>query len=252
MLVSYQWLNEHINDQDLVIIDTRPKVAYMYGHIPNSFSLTVEQMIKVNKHGAHLVPEPQDASQLLGSLGIDNTKTVVITGEAMDPSVTRIAWTLMYLGHENTKILDIGISAWQSLGMAITRAQKNSTPTQFTPKIKSEIRMDTAEMQSVVGKVTVLDARTPQEYFGGHIPYSTLVPFTDGMGQGGFLFDKKESLQTLFAQKRIPPDNDVVCYCSHGHRASSLFFQLKIAGYQKVRVYDGSFVDWYSQGLALE
>ncbi|MFB5610140.1 MAG: hypothetical protein ACE5Q5_07970 [Nitrosarchaeum sp.] len=38
----------------------------------------------------------------------------------------------------------------------------------------------------------------------------------------------------------------------HGHRASSLFFQLMIAGYQNVKLYDGSFVDWYGRRLPLE
>jgi thiosulfate/3-mercaptopyruvate sulfurtransferase len=252
MLVSYQWLNEHFNDADVVIVDTRPKVAYMYGHIPNSISLVVDQLISVSEHGAHLVPNPQSAAQLLGAIGIDHTKTVVVTGESMDPSIARIAWTLAYLGHENTKILDVGISTWQSLGLALTRSQKKLPQTQFTPKIKSEIRIQADELNGLLGKATILDARTPQEYFGGHIPYSTLFPFTDGVGQDGFLFDKKESLQNLFAQKQIPKDGEIICYCMHGHRASSLFLQLKIAGFERVRLYDGSFIDWHSRRLALE
>jgi thiosulfate/3-mercaptopyruvate sulfurtransferase len=252
MLVSYQWLNEHFNDADVVIVDTRPKVAYMYGHIPNSISLVVDQLISVNEHGAHLVPDSQSAAQHLGAIGIDHTKTVVVTGESMDPSIARIAWTLAYLGHENTKILDVGISTWQSLGLALTRSQKKLPQTQFTPKIKSEIRIQADELNGLLGKATILDARTPQEYFGGHIPYSTLFPFTDGVGQDGFLFDKKESLQNLFAQKQIPKDGEIICYCMHGHRASSLFLQLKIAGFERVRLYDGSFIDWHSRRLALE
>lgn len=125
MILSYQWLNEHLDDPDLVILDTRPKVAYMYGHIQNSVSLVVDQLIKVNEYGAHLAPDTQSVAQLLGSVGIDHTKTVVVTGESIDPSVARVAWTLMYLSHENTKILDVGISTWQSLGLNITRAQKS-------------------------------------------------------------------------------------------------------------------------------
>jgi thiosulfate/3-mercaptopyruvate sulfurtransferase len=252
MLVSYQWLNEHLNDSNLIIIDTRPKVAYSYGHIPNSISLVVDQLIKISEHGAHLAPDPQDAAQLLGSLGIDHTKTVVVVGEAMDPSSARIAWTLMYLGHQNTRILDISINTWQSLGFATTRAQKKLPPVQFVPKIKPEIRIEADELKNLVGKTMVLDARTPQEYFGGHIPHSILLPFTDGLGQDGFLFDKKESLQNLFAQKQISKSDEVICYCMYGHRASSLFFQLKIAGFEKVRLYDGSFIDWYSKRLVLE
>jgi thiosulfate/3-mercaptopyruvate sulfurtransferase len=252
MLVSYQWLNEHLNDADLVIVDTRPKIAYMYGHIPNSISLAVDQLISISEHGAHLAPDPQSAAQLLGAIGIDNTKTVVVTGESMDPSIARIAWTLEYLGHENTKLLDVGISTWQSLGLAVTRSQKNLPQTQFVPKIKSEIRIEADDLNGLLGKTTILDARTPQEYFGGHIPNSMLCPFTDGVGQDGFLFEKKELLETLFEQKQIPKDGEIICYCMHGHRASSLFLQLRIAGFEKIRLYDGSFIDWYSRRLALE
>jgi thiosulfate/3-mercaptopyruvate sulfurtransferase len=252
ILVSSVWLKEHLNDPDLVVLDTRPRVAYMYGHIPNSISLSVDQLIQVNEHGAHLAPDPQSAAQLLGGLGIDQTKTIVVAGETMDPSVARVAWTLQYLGHQNTMILDVSISTWQSLGNNVSRAQKKLPPTQFVPQIQPSLRIDAAELKNLIGKATILDARTPQEYFGGHIPGSTLIPFTDGLGQDGFLFDKKESLSSLFAEKQISSEKEIICYCMHGHRASALFYQLKMAGFERVRLYDGSFIDWYSKRLALE
>jgi thiosulfate/3-mercaptopyruvate sulfurtransferase len=117
--------------------------------------------------------------------------------------------------------------------------------------MKPEIRIESDDLNDSLGKVTIVDARSPQEYFGGHIPGSILSPFTDGLGQNGFLFDTKESLESLYAEK-IPKGKEIVCYCMHGHRASSLFYQLKIAGYENVRLYDGSFIDWYSKRLPLE
>ncbi|MGI0003752.1 MAG: sulfurtransferase, partial [Candidatus Nitrosotenuis sp.] len=235
-----------------VILDTRPKVAYLYGHIPNSILLAVDQFIQISEHGAHLAPDEKSAAKLLGEIGIDDTKTVVVCGESMDPSPMRIAWTLEYLGCQNVRMLDIGISTWQSLGNQMSRAQKRLLPTQFVPKLQPKIRIESGELEGLIGKATILDARTPQEYFGGHIPSSVLIPFTDGLGQSGSLFDTKESLTALFSQKQIPTDKEIVCYCMHGHRASSLFYQLKIAGFERVRLYDGSFIDWYSKRLALE
>ena len=252
MFVSHTWLKENLNDPNLVIIDTRPKIAYSYGHIPNSISLVVDQLIQISPAGAHLAPDPQKTSELLGGLGIDNTKTVIVCGELMDPSVFRVAWTLQYLGQQNTKILDAGIGTWQSLGLEITRAQKNPTPVQFVPQIQDNTRIESKELQKMIGNATILDARTPQEYFGGHILGSILFPFTDGIGQDGLLLDSKESLEGLFLQRQIPKDKQVICYCMHGHRASSLYYQAKIAGYENVRLYDGSFIDWYSKRLALE
>ena len=252
MFVSYKWLAENINDPNLVIIDTRPKIAYSYGHIPNAVSLVVDQLIQISSVGAHLAPDPQKTSELLGELGIDNDKTVVVTGELMDPSVFRVAWTLQYLGQKNTKILDASIGTWQSLGLEMTRAPKKHTPVQFVPQIHDDIRISAEELRQLIGKATILDARTPQEFFGGHIPSSILFPFTDGLGQDGLLLDSAESLTNLFSQREIPKDKPVVCYCMHGHRASSLFYQAKLAGFDIVRLYDGSFVDWYAKKLPLE
>lgn len=252
MFVQYLWLKEHLNDPDLILVDTRPKISYSYGHIPNSVSLVVDQIIQISPTGAHLAPDQQKASQLLGELGIDNEKTVIVAGELMDPSVFRVAWTLQYLGQKNTKILDVGIGTWQQLGLEITRAQKMPTPVTFVPQIQENIRVQAEELQGLIGKATILDARSPQEFFGGHIPSSILFPFTDGIGQDGLLLNSQQSLSDLFLQKEIPKDKEVICYCMHGHRASSLYYQAKIAGFEKVRLYDGSFMDWYSKRLPLE
>lgn len=251
-VISQQWLDEHLDDEDLIIVDTRPKVAYAYGHIPNSVSLTVDDVIKINEHGAHLAPDAQTASGVFGSAGISSTKTVVVAGEVMDPSATRVAWTLQYFGHQNTKLLGVGISTWQGAGLKMTRAKSTPTPAEFLPKINNGIRIESDELSGMLGKVTIIDARTPQEFFGGHIPNSILIPFTDGLGQGGAMFESEEYLQNMFAQKKIPSDREAICYCMHGHRASSMFYQLRTAGFDNVRLYDGSFIDWYSKRLRLD
>lgn len=252
ILASYEWLSRHLDDDDLVVLDTRPKTAYLYGHIPNSMHLSVDQLIQISEHGAHLAPDEKTASDLLGSVGIDSEKTVIVAGDMMDPSAARIAWTLQYLGHQKTRLLDVSVATWQSMGQKMSRAQKVRIPTQFTPKITGQMRVEAEELKGLLGKVVVLDARSPQEFFAGHIPSATLVPFTDGIGQTGRSFESSEYLQTMFEQKGIKKDSEIVCYCMHGHRASSLFYQLRIAGFDNVRLYDGSFIDWYSRRFGLE
>lgn len=121
MISSHQWLAEHYNDPDLIILDSRGNVAYSYAHIPNSQPLGVEKVVKTNQYGANLVIESDQTAILFGSLGIDESKTVIIYGDYLDPSAARIAWTFLYFGHEKTKILDIGIRAWHKKGLPITR-----------------------------------------------------------------------------------------------------------------------------------
>lgn len=251
MIVSHSWLAEHYNDSDLIILDSRGNVAYSYAHIPKSQPLGVEKVVKVTDSGANLVLETEIAATLFGSLGIDNTKTVVIYGDYMDPSAARIAWTFLYFGHEKTKILDIGIRSWHQKGLPITKEVYKATPTTFVPKINSSLRIEAEDLQKKLDTAYIIDARSPQEYMAGRIPNSVLFPFTDGIGEKGSLFKEKDELAKIFEEQKIPKDKELVCYCALGHRAANVFTQLKMAGYENVKLYDGSLADWVGKRLPL-
>lgn len=252
MLVSIDWLKDHHSDPNVIILDTRPKPMFLYGHISKSQSLTIEQVIQFDQYGANLVIDEKKAIDLFSSLGIDNSKTVILIGDSMDPSAARIAWTFLYFGHEKTYLLDANILDLQKNGFELTKKLFIPKLTIFIPKTKSEIRIESEHLKENLNNFVILDARTSQEFMGGHLPNSKLLPFTEGISYDGKLFQNKDFLQNLFSQNQISKDSEIVCYCMHGHRASSLFLQLKIAGYPIVRLYDGSFVDWYGRRLPLE
>jgi len=140
MLVSTDWLKEHISDPNLVILDTRPKTMFLYGHLVKSQSISIEQVIQFDQYGSNLVIEQEKAIDLFNHFSIDETKIVVLIGDSMDPSTARIAWTLMYFGHENIFLLDANASDLQKFGFEITRQIFSPEPTKFSPKINSEIR----------------------------------------------------------------------------------------------------------------
>jgi len=252
MLVSIDWLKDHLSDPNIVILDTRPKTMFLYGHISKSQSLTIEQVIQLDQYGANLVVDEKKITVLFSSLGIDNSKTVVLIGDSMDPSSARIAWTFLYFGHEKTCLLDTNIMDLQRNGFELTKKLFIPESTTFTSKIHSKIQIDSDYLKENLNNFVILDARTPQEFMGGHLPNSKLIPFTEGIAYDGKLFQNKDFLQNLFSQNSISKDSEIVCYCMHGHRASSLFLQLMIAGYQNIKLYDGSFIDWYGRKLPLE
>lgn len=252
MLVSPDWLKEHLFDPDVVILDTRPKTMFLYGHIQKSQSLTLDQVIQFDQYGSNLVLDEKKTVDLFGSLGIDNSKTVILVGDSMDPSSARIAWTFLYFGHEKIFLLDSNVMSLQKNGFELTKKLFVSKPTSFIPKILSKIRIDSDQLKENLNNFVILDARTPQEFMGGHLPNSKLIPFTDGIAYDDRLFQNKDFLQNMFSENQIPKDSEIVCYCMHGHRASSLFLQLMIAGYDNIKLYDGSFVDWYGRRLPLE
>ena len=92
MIVSHTWLAEHIHGPNIVILDFCGNVGYSYAHIPNSQPFGIEKVVKINQHDANLVVDEDQASKLFGSLGIDETKTLVVYGDYMDPSAAKNRW----------------------------------------------------------------------------------------------------------------------------------------------------------------
>jgi thiosulfate/3-mercaptopyruvate sulfurtransferase len=57
-------------------------------------------------------------------------------------------------------------------------------------------------------------------------------------------FKSREDLLRLFANAGIRPDQEVVTYCQAGIRAAHTFYALKLAGFDRVKNYEGSWLAW--------
>jgi thiosulfate/3-mercaptopyruvate sulfurtransferase len=252
LTVDTKWLASHLDDPNLVILDARGNnMAYRLGHIKNAKPLGVEHVISIADNGANLVIDRPMAEKVFTELGIDNSKTVVVYGEYGDPSAARVVWTLMYHGHPNVKLLDLGFSQWHKAGLPITKKilPSSSSSAQFKSKINSTIRADAElikEAKQNDPNVVIIDARTPQEHFQARIPGSILHNWEEGLAYGAVnkMIKSKDELQKDFEQKGITKDKQIICYCHSGTRASHKYLQLKQAGFDNVRMYDGSIIDW--------
>jgi thiosulfate/3-mercaptopyruvate sulfurtransferase len=250
--VDSKWLLSHLDDPNVIILDAREVMPYRFGHIKNALSLVVERVISVADNGANLVIDALTAEDFFSSLGIDGSKIVVVYGEYMDPSAARIAWTLMYHGHQNVKILDVGLNEWQKSGLPIIRqlpSEKQSNENvHFKSKIDSTIRADAdiikAKQLQNHSSTVIVDARTPIEHMQARIPGSILDNWEEGLGPNGEMMKSKEELERDFEVKQISKDKEIICYCHSGARASHKYLQFKQAGYNNVKLYDGSIIDW--------
>jgi thiosulfate/3-mercaptopyruvate sulfurtransferase len=54
----------------------------------------------------------------------------------------------------------------------------------------------------------------------------------------------RDELIREFENKGITKNKEVVCYCHSGTRASHTYLQLIESGFNSVRLYDGSIIDW--------
>ncbi|MDQ4013147.1 MAG: rhodanese-like domain-containing protein [Thermoproteota archaeon] len=249
IIVDSKWLASHLDDLNLVIIDTRDNITYRFRHIKNARPLGIERIISVADNGANLVVDGSIAERIFTELGIDDSKTVIVYGEYGDPSAARVVWTLMYHGHPNVKLLDIGFRQWHKAGLPTTRqipTQKPSTSL-FKSKINCTIRADAEIIKAKQSdpNVIIVDARTAQEHFQARIPGSILHNWEEGLDDdSGRVIRYKDKLQKDFEQRGITKDKEIICYCHSGTRASHKYLQLKEAGFNNVRMYDGSIIDW--------
>ncbi len=258
MVVDANWLTSHLDDENVVIIDSRGIMLFRFGHIKNAIPMGVENVISIDENGSYLVIAPEVAEQIFTEMGIDDTKLVIVYGEYPDPSLARIVWTLIYFGHKNVKILDIGFENWLRTGYPVTNnfESKNLTTKSdrgFIARINAFERADAQLIYEERDKpeTTIIDARTPQEHFQARIPGSILHNYEEGIGDTGKMIKDIEILKQNFEKIGITKDKQIICYCHSGIRAAHTYLQLKQAGFDNVRLYDGSIIDWAKRNYAL-
>jgi thiosulfate/3-mercaptopyruvate sulfurtransferase len=251
MIIDANWLASHLDDENVKIIDSRGIMPFRFSHIKNAMPLGVEKVISTDENGSYLVIAPQVAEQIFTSMGIDDTKVVIVYGEYPDPSLARIVWTLIYFGHSNVKILDIGFENWLQGGYPVTKdfETKNAATKPdrgFVAHVRTTERADAQFIYQEKDKpeTTIIDARTPQEHLHARIPGSILHNYEEGIGDMGKMIKDVEVLKQDFEKLGITRDKQIVCYCHSGIRAAHTYLQLKQAGFVNVRLYDGSIIDW--------
>ena len=251
MIIDANWLASHLDDENVIIIDSRGIMPFRFSHIKNAMPLGVEKVISTDENGSYLVIAPQVAEQIFTSMGIDDTKVVIVYGEYPDPSLARIVWTLIYFGHSNVKILDIGFENWLQSGYPVTKdfETKNAATRPdrgFVAHVRTIERADAQFIYQEKDKpeTTIIDARTPQEHLHARIPGSILHNYEEGIGDMGKMIKDVEVLKQDFEKLGITQDKQIICYCHSGIRAAHTYLQLKQAGFVNVRLYDGSIIDW--------
>lgn len=96
-----------------------------------------------------------------------------------------------------------------------------------------------------LGTVTFIDAREPDEYHAGHIPFAFLVP-----AEG----DRVTRLGDLIAATGIGPAQRIVVYCEGGTCSASelVALDLQDMGFTKIHIDTGGFPAWQAAGYEVE
>lgn len=200
-LVTPQWLAEHIDDTNIVILDARmsppgliPKrniqAEFEQGHIPGAVYFDIDAIADSSTDLPHMLPSPQVFSEMVGQLGVSDQHTLVIYDDGNLFSAPRVWWTFRIFGAQKVYILAGGFSGWQQAGFALESGPTFPTPQTFNATFNDAAVKNVHEVLAALGnnEIQILDARPagrfkalePEPRPGlrlGRIPGSINVPW---------------------------------------------------------------------------
>lgn len=217
MLIEPAQLQERLNRPALRILDTRPQPDYAKGHVPGAIRVDVKSWQDLGKQegGFH---DAKAWGKAVGQLGITFDAHVVVYGSNL-PDTARIWWTLKYVGLQNVSILDGGWQRWLQEKRPTETASPKIEATNFEPKFQADRleEMDALKKSLNTGKVTIVDARSMEEFTGkdgrgkrgGHIPGAKLLEWKELLAEDG-KFKSPTQLRGLFRKRGIVPEQTAV------------------------------------------
>lgn len=256
-LVSVEWLQEHLRDPDVRVIDFRwylldrnGRDEYLRGHIPGAVFVDLESVTgapsKTNR-GRHPLPANWQLQDEMQKAGVEDTTKVVVYDDAGGSVASRLWFLLGWFGHGAQAVLDGGLQAW--MGPIATGAESVARGA-FRSKPPDRTRILEFEAVQQLAGVPLLDARTGDRYRGerepvdpkaGHIPGALSAPWKDNLGPDE-RFKSPAELRARFAE--LGADSGAVVYCGSGVNATHDLLAMEIAGLSGGRLYAGSWSDW--------
>lgn len=256
MLIQPLELNNQLNSQNLLIIDTRSFKEYSEGHIPGSVNLDLFAFHWIDTTKEGLEDFVKQTQTLFSFVGITPEKKIIFYDEISGMLAARGVWMLMYFSHQNVFILDGGIKKWRNEHLPTETKQNPFKPSKFSGKVNPEIISGFEYIRDNLDRLKIIDARTEGEYRGtivraahaGHIPNSVNIDWNQNITPDGN-FKTDQELSNIY---QISKDSEIVTYCQGAYRAANTFLVLKKLGFKNVKVYLGSWGEWGNSDLPIE
>ncbi|MBV8821321.1 MAG: sulfurtransferase [Ktedonobacteraceae bacterium] len=263
-VVDANWVEQHLRDPKvrLIEVDVDTK-AYEQGHITGAVGFNWQKELQDQLVRAPL--SKNNLQELLSQAGVSNDTTIVLYGDNNNWFATWAFWVLKLYGHQDVRILDGGRVKWLADKREITTDVPSYPRTNYqAQEPRTDIRALRDQVLSALGRngVALVDVRSPGEFSGellappnlpqegaqrgGHIPGAANIPWASAVREDG-TFKSAEELRSVYGNKGISSDKDIIAYCRIGERSSHTWFVLTyLLGYSNVRNYDGSWTEWGS------
>lgn len=171
LLVETDWLEAHLDDPNIRIVDCDPFDSYGRAHIKNAIGIRVHHYIKQPGYDADprknpLVAPPDTMKEVMDSMGIGDDNLVVAYDSNGSLWSARFWWVLNYYGHTNVKVLNGGWKKWFDEGRPVSIDSPDKASATFTPKANPDLVCTLDYGVANVGNsdVLFLDVRSDGEW----------------------------------------------------------------------------------------
>jgi len=268
ILVSTDWLESRLGDPALRIVDCRfafdrdCRLDFEASHIPGAVYVNWSTDLTDPGHEVDGMIAP--AAQVAAAMeqrGIGDDTTIVAYDQEGGHFAARLWLVLERYGHGGqVHILNGGWTAWSQEGRPVTDDPTAGVgePVAFTIDPARERPGVVADWQDVLVATTdpqtdIVDVRRWSEFTGdevrakrgGRVPNARYAFWQDNLNwEGDRRFRSIEDIGERAARAGLSTSTPIVTYCQGGVRAAHAALALLLAGYENVRVYDGSWAEW--------
>ena len=263
-LASVSWLNKHLRDKKLRVVDFRwylqgkeGRTEYAAGHLPGAVFVDLEHdLTPAYGPGRHPAPSPEQFAEAMQAAGINDDTRVVIYDDAGGSIAARLWFLFELYGHAGqSQVLDGGLQAWVAAGGELETNEPQPARGHFSVKSmrRSLLHKHDVERMRKAKDVLLLDARAAERYRGdvepvdarpGHIPGAKNAPWSANLVDGRFKSPKE--LRAQYKKLGVTAKTQVVAYCGSGVTACHDLIAMELAGIpaKRVHLYEGSWSDW--------
>ena len=264
-LVSTDWLDQHLKDPDLRVIDAswylpemgrNPRDEYNEAHIPGARFFDIDEISDQRSDLPHMAPPVEKFMSRMRAMGIgDGHQVVVYDGSGLS-SAARVWWTFRLMGHRDVAVLDGGFPKWQAEGREVEDMPPVVKDRHMTVRFQNQLVRDVTQVSQAakLSNVQIVDARAAGRFRGelpepreglrsGHIPGSINVPFT-ALLNADKTMKSPDELKSVWQDAGVDLTKPVITTCGSGVTAAVLSLGLERAGHDTWALYDGSWAEW--------
>lgn len=262
-IVSAQWLNSNLSNENLVILDctlinqiAKQPIEIQNIQISNARFFDIKGKFSDTQNAFPTAYPPlSQFEKEAQELGINKDSIIVVYDANGIYSSPRVWWLFKSMGHQAIYVLDGGLPEWIKQGLptvekSTDKFQKGNFRVKENPKIVRRYNDIFNNLSSK--KELVIDVRSEGRFSGeipepraglrsGQIDNSINLPYTKVLNHGKF--QSVEKLKQVFGFLK-GEERPIVFSCGSGITACVVYIALEMVNNSPKAVYDGSWTEW--------